>query len=72
MARYAILSPAFIGHLNPMIVLARALEKRGHHITFIAPIDAQTQAARAKHLSGRGYINLVGLKTVYIRHVRSC
>ena len=47
MARYAILSPAFIGHLNPMIVLARALQKRGHHLTFIAPIDAQTKAERA-------------------------
>jgi len=44
---YAILSPAFIGHLNPMTVLARALQKRGHRVAFLAPRDAETKVARA-------------------------
>lgn len=47
MAHYAILSPAFIGHLNPMIVLARALQRRGHRVSFIAPGDTKSRADRA-------------------------
>ena len=47
MPHYAILSPAFIGHLNPMIVLARALQKRGHCVSFLAPVDAKGKVERA-------------------------
>jgi zeaxanthin glucosyltransferase len=47
MPHYAILSPAFIGHLNPMIVLARALQRRGHRISFMAPMDAKAKVERA-------------------------
>jgi zeaxanthin glucosyltransferase len=47
MAHYAILSPAFIGHLNPMIVLARALQRRGHRVSFLAPVDAKAKVERA-------------------------
>ena len=31
MSYYAILVPAYIGHLNPMIVLAGALQRTGEH-----------------------------------------
>src|SRR4051812_7910552 len=49
---YAIVTPAFVGHVNPMSVLARALQKRGHRATFIAPIDVKSKADRA----GIGFI----------------
>jgi UDP:flavonoid glycosyltransferase YjiC (YdhE family) len=47
MSYYAVLTPAFIGHLNPMIVLARALQRRGHRITFISPLDAEAKVHKA-------------------------
>ena len=47
MGYYAIVTPAFTGHVNPMTVLARALQKRGHRITFIAPIDVKAKAEKA-------------------------
>src|SRR4051794_16542061 len=39
--------PAYIGHLNPMIALARALERRGHRIAFISPLDAEAKVRKA-------------------------
>ena len=47
MGYYAIVTPAFVGHTNPMTVLARALQKRGHRIAFIAPIDVKAKAEKA-------------------------
>ena len=47
MSYYAVLTPAFIGHLNPMIVLARALQRRGHRIAFISPLDAEAKVREA-------------------------
>lgn len=41
MAAYAILVPPFVGHLNPDIVLARALRARGHRIVFVSAFDAE-------------------------------
>ena len=47
MGYYAMLVPAFIGHLNPMIVLARALQERGHRIAFLSPLDAEAKVRKA-------------------------
>jgi zeaxanthin glucosyltransferase len=44
---YAIVTPAFVGHVNPMTVLARAIQKRGHRVAFIAPLDVKAKAERA-------------------------
>jgi zeaxanthin glucosyltransferase len=44
---YAIVTPAFVGHVNPMTVLARAMQKRGHRVAFVAPIDVRANADRA-------------------------
>lgn len=46
MAYYAIVTPAFVGHLNPMTALARALQKRGHVVAFVGPIDLKPQAEK--------------------------
>ena len=47
MGHYAILAPAYTGHLNPLLVLARALQRRGHRITFLAPADAEAKLRQA-------------------------
>jgi MGT family glycosyltransferase len=44
---YAIVTPAFTGHVNPMTVLAQALQKRGHRVVFIGPADVKTKAEKA-------------------------
>lgn len=46
MGHYAILAPAYTGHLNPLSVLGRSLMDRGHRVTVIAPPDAQAKATR--------------------------
>lgn len=45
-AYIALLTPAFIGHLNPMIVLGRALMRRRHRVTMIAPLDGEERIRR--------------------------
>lgn len=47
MAYYAIVTPGFVGHLNPIAVLARALQKRGHRVAFVGPADAKYKADKA-------------------------
>ena len=46
MGHYAILAPAYTGHLNPLSVLGRSLKDRGHTVTLIAPLDAEAKASR--------------------------
>jgi zeaxanthin glucosyltransferase len=45
-AYIALLTPAFIGHVNPMIVLGHALMRRHHRIVMIAPLDAEERIRR--------------------------
>ena len=40
MAHIAFVAPPFLGHLNPMLALAAALERRGHRATFLHMADA--------------------------------
>ena len=42
MAYYAILVPAYTGHLNPMAVLGRALQQRGHRVAVISALEAES------------------------------
>src|ERR1700720_4043416 len=52
MGYYAMLVPAFIGHVNPMAVLGRALQRRGHQATIISVLQAEAKARKA----GLGFI----------------
>lgn len=47
MGHYAFLVPAYTGHLNPMLVLARALERRGHRISVLSPPIAESKVRQA-------------------------
>ncbi len=47
MGYYGIVVPAYAGHLNPVTVLGRALQKRGHRVALISPPDAESQVRRA-------------------------
>jgi zeaxanthin glucosyltransferase len=44
---FALLTPAYIGHVNPMSVLARALMRRRHRVVMIAQLDAEERIRRA-------------------------
>ena len=46
MAHYALLVPAYTGHVNPMLALARALAARGHRVSVIAPREVEIQVRR--------------------------
>ena len=41
------LVPAFTGHLNPMTVLGRALQRRGHRVAILSAVEAQEKARQA-------------------------
>jgi MGT family glycosyltransferase len=47
MSYYCLLASAYAGHLNPMTVLGRELQRRGHRIVLVAPLDAQPKALEA-------------------------
>jgi len=47
MSYFCLLVSAYTGHLNPMTVLGRELQRRGHRIVMVAPLDAQTKAREA-------------------------
>src|SRR5687767_8007116 len=47
MGYYAMLVPAYIGHLNPMGVLGRALQRRGHRVAIISVLEAEAKARQA-------------------------
>lgn len=40
MTHFAFLAPPFLGHVNPMLALARELVRRGHRATFLHMADA--------------------------------
>jgi MGT family glycosyltransferase len=46
MSHIGLVSPAYTGHVNPMIALAHELERRGHRVTLISAPDAQEAAVR--------------------------
>jgi UDP:flavonoid glycosyltransferase YjiC (YdhE family) len=47
MSYYCLLASAYTGHLNPMTVLGRELQRRGHRIVLVAAMDAQKQVLEA-------------------------
>jgi zeaxanthin glucosyltransferase len=47
MGHYGVLVPAYTGHLNPLLALARALERRGHRVTVLSALDAEAKVRRA-------------------------
>ena len=47
MGHYALLVPGYTGHLNPTTALARALQRRGHRVTFLSVPDAAARIERA-------------------------
>ncbi|WP_118858238.1 glycosyltransferase [Sphingomonas mesophila] len=55
MAHFAILCPPLPGHINPMAVLARELEARGHRTTFLGFPDM-----RAKLPAGQAFVRFGG------------
>lgn len=55
MAHFAILCPPLPGHLNPMTVLARELESRGHRLTFLGFPDMRSRLA-----DGLGFVPFGG------------
>ena len=46
MTHFAVLSPPYAGHLNPMLALARTLADRGHRVTFVAQADVGAKVER--------------------------
>ncbi|HEY9884347.1 MAG TPA: glycosyltransferase, partial [Thermosynechococcaceae cyanobacterium] len=47
MTHFGIICPAATGHLNPMFALGRELQRRGHRVTFIGILDAQSTTRAA-------------------------
>ncbi|MSU50477.1 MAG: hypothetical protein EXS37_15560 [Opitutus sp.] len=47
MGHFAVLVPVYTGHLNPMLTLSRALVRRGHRVSVVAPVDAESKVRRA-------------------------
>ncbi len=47
MAHYALLVPADTGHVNPLTVLGRELQRRGHRMVVIAPLAAEVAVCKA-------------------------
>src|SRR5215471_7313387 len=47
MAYYAMVVPAYVGHLNPMTVLGRALQRRGHRVVLLSALDAEEKVRKA-------------------------
>ncbi|WP_237481573.1 glycosyltransferase [Lichenibacterium dinghuense] len=46
MTHFAIITPPYAGHLNPMLALARTLVDRGHSATFVAQADVGPKVVR--------------------------
>jgi zeaxanthin glucosyltransferase len=46
MSYYAMLVPAFTGHLNPMLALAGALQRRGHRVAIVSALEAGERVLR--------------------------
>ncbi len=47
MGHYALLVPPYTGHLHPTTVLARALQRRGHRVTFLSVPEVGPRVERA-------------------------
>jgi MGT family glycosyltransferase len=47
MTHFGIICPAANGHLNPMTALGRELQRRGHRVTIVSILDAQSNALAA-------------------------
>lgn len=48
MTHFGIICPAAIGHLNPMCVLGRELQRRGHQVTLFGIPDVQPKVMRSE------------------------
>lgn len=46
LTHFAVLTPPYAGHLNPMLALSRKLVDRGHRVTFVAQADVGPKVAR--------------------------
>lgn len=47
MTHYGLVCPASTGHLNTMLPLGKALQQRGHQVTFFGPLDAKERTQSA-------------------------
>lgn len=47
MTHYGLLCPAYTGHLNTILPLGKELQQRGHRVTLIGILDAQTNTQAA-------------------------
>lgn len=47
MTHFGIISPSATGHLNPMCVLGRELQQRGHQVTLLGVPDIQSKVIRS-------------------------
>ncbi|MBR8836510.1 MAG: glycosyl transferase family 1 [Stigonema ocellatum SAG 48.90 = DSM 106950] len=47
MTHFGIICPAATGHLNPITALGRELQRRGHRVTVVGVLDAQSKALEA-------------------------
>lgn len=47
MAHFGVICPELSGHLNPMMAIARALQQRGHRITFYQRVSSQRKIEAA-------------------------
>lgn len=47
MSYYAILTPAYTGHLHPMTALGRTLQRRGHRVVLLSPLDGEVPIRKA-------------------------
>lgn len=48
MTHFGIICPGAIGHLNPMCVLGRELQRRGHHVTLFGVPDVQQKVMKSE------------------------
>ena len=46
MSYYAMLVPAYTGHVNPMLVLGDALRRRGHRVAIVSALEAEEKVRR--------------------------
>jgi len=64
--RFGIVCPELSGHLNPMMSLARAIEARGHHVTFYQRLISKSKIEAA----GFAY-RAFGEKEFPVEHIRT-
>ena len=66
MIRFGVICPELSGHLNPMMALARALQNRGHQVTFY-----QRSISRTKIETAGFPVRVFGEKEFPVEKIRS-